>query len=142
MSWITHDSASLRQKARGKVPRLVILECWTLRRAAERLQCSPAPAKNGPTVAVCAARPAWWTRPLRPRRSRTGPAPLRASDRYTVVHPQPGTPRYRRRAPALGSSTVSKVLVRYRLPWIPCLDQASGLSAQARTKTLRTPVAR
>ena len=46
MSYVTHANADLTPKARGKLARLVIEQDWTLRRAAERFQCSPATAKK------------------------------------------------------------------------------------------------
>ena len=46
MSYVTHANADLTPKARGKLARLVIEQGWTLRRAAERFQCSPATVKK------------------------------------------------------------------------------------------------
>lgn len=46
MSYVTHANADLTPKARAKLARLVLEDGWTLRRAAERFQCSPATAKK------------------------------------------------------------------------------------------------
>lgn len=46
MSYVTHANADLTPKARGKLARRVVEQGWTLRRAAERFQCSPATPKK------------------------------------------------------------------------------------------------
>jgi hypothetical protein len=46
VSYVTHANADLTPKARAKLACLVIKQGWTLRRAAERFQCSPATAKK------------------------------------------------------------------------------------------------
>jgi transposase len=46
VSYVTHVNADLTPKARGKLARRVIEQGWSLRRAAERFQCSSAMVKK------------------------------------------------------------------------------------------------
>jgi hypothetical protein len=127
VSYVTHANAVLTPKARLGLARLVVDQGWTLRRAAERFQCSPATAGKwvhryralgGAGMADASSRP------------RTSPhrTPMRTERRIIAL-------RFTRRwGPhriaahlRLARSTVGKVLARYRMPALACLDQATGL---------------
>ena len=127
MSYVTHANADLTPKARAKLARLVVEEGWTLRRAAERFQCSPATAKKWVDRYRVRGEDGMADASSRPRRSpkRT---PVRTERRIVGL-------RFNRRwgphriAAHLGlaRSTVGKVLTRYRMPRLACLDQGTGL---------------
>ncbi|BCW82640.1 hypothetical protein NicSoilE8_03130 [Arthrobacter sp. NicSoilE8] len=123
MSYVTHANADLTPKARAKLARLVVEEGWTLRRAAERFQCSPATAKKWVDRYRVRGEDGMADASSRPRRSpkRT---PVRTERRIVGL-------RFNRRwgphriAAHLGlaRSTVGKVLTRYRMPRLACLAE-------------------
>ena len=127
MSHVTHANADLTPKARGKLARLVIEEGWTLRRAAERFQCSPATAKKWTDRYRTRGEAGMADASSRPRRS---PHRTRVRTERRIV-----ALRFTRRwGPhriaahlRLARSTVGKVLARYRMPRLACLDQGTGL---------------
>ncbi|MGA7147188.1 MAG: IS481 family transposase [Microbacterium sp.] len=122
---MTHANAPFTAEGRARLARLIVVEGWTVRRAAERFQCSPATASR-------------WA-----RRYRAG---LPLTDRSSRPHRQPSrsSQRLERRIVALRftrrwgphrigyhlhvpRSTVGRVLARYRMPLLHHLDQATGL---------------
>jgi transposase InsO family protein len=127
VSHVTHANADLTPKARGKLARLVIEEGWTLRRAAERFQCSPATAKKWTDRYRTRGEAGMADASSRPRRS---PHRTRVRTERRIV-----ALRFTRRwGPhriaahlRLARSTVGKVLARYRMPRLACLDQGTGL---------------
>jgi len=122
---VTHANAHLTPTGRARLVAVVIDQGWTIRRAAERFQCSPATASK-------------WV-----RRARAG---LPLTDASSRPHSSPNqTPtrterriiglRFNRRwGPHriayhlhLSRSTVGRVLTRYGTPLLAHLDQATGL---------------
>lgn len=54
---MTHRNTFLTPRGRLALVQCVVEDGWTLRRAAERFNCSPARPRNGPTATATAARP-------------------------------------------------------------------------------------
>jgi transposase InsO family protein len=115
----------LTPEGRRRLVELVLEHGWSLRRAAERFQCSPATAKRW----VDRARMGL---PMPDQSSRPHQSPNRCSRRLErrIV-----ALRFRRRwGPhrigyhlGIPRSTVGRVLARYRMPLLHHLDQATGL---------------
>jgi transposase InsO family protein len=115
----------LTPEGRRRLVELVLEHGWSLRRAAERFQCSPATAKRW----VDRARMGL---PMTDQSSRPHQSPNRCSRRLErrIV-----ALRFRRRwGPhrigyhlGIPRSTVGRVLARYRMPLLHHLDQATGL---------------
>jgi transposase InsO family protein len=122
---VTHANAPLTPEGRRRLVELVVCRGWSLRRAADRFQCSPATAKKW----VDRAREGmpFTDRSSRPSRS-PNRCPLRLERRILAL-------RFTRRwgphriSYHLGvpRSTVGRVLARYRMPLLHHLDQATGL---------------
>ena len=131
---MTHANAPLTPEGRRRLAVLIVDQGWTIRRAAERLQVSPA------TAAKWADR---YRRGLAmtDRSSRPGRSPRRCSQR---LERRILKLRYARRwGPhrisyhlSVPRSTVGRVLTRYRMPLLAHLDQASGLAVR-RPKPVR-----
>jgi transposase InsO family protein len=135
---VTHANAPLTPEGRRRLALLITRDGWSVRRAAERFQCSPATASK-------------WSRryraglPLTDRGSRplSSPTrlPLRTERRIIAL-------RFNRRwGPhriadhlRLHRSTVGRVLARYRMPLLTNLDQATGLPVR-KPKPIRYEVA-
>lgn len=122
---MTHANAPLTPEGRRRLALLITRDGWSLRRAAERFQCSPATAKRW--VDRCRAG-----LPLTDRSSKplTSPNQLpRTTERRIVAL------RFTRRwGPhriayhlQLHRSTVGRVLTRYGMPKLTNIDQATGL---------------
>lgn len=127
MSYVTHANADLTPKARAKLARLVIEQGWTLRRAAERFQCSPATVKKWVDRYRSSGESGMADASSRPRRSphRT---PVRTERRIVALRFSRRWGPHRIAAHLhLARSTVGKVLTRYRMPRLACLDQGTGL---------------
>jgi transposase InsO family protein len=122
---MTHPNAPLTPEGRRRLAVLVVDEGWTMRRAAERFQCSPATVSRW-TRRYRAGEPLT-DRSSRPRRS---PARLpRQTERRIValrVTRRWGPHRLGYHL-GLTRSTVGRVLARYRMPLLRHLDQATGL---------------
>lgn len=135
---MTHANAPFTPEGRARLARLIVIDGWTVRRAAERFQCSPATASR-------------WS-----RRYRAG---LPLTDRSSRPRRQPSrsTQHLERRIVALRftrrwgphrigyhlhvpRSTVGRVLARYRMPLLHHLDQATGLPVR-KPKPVRYEVA-
>ena len=122
---MTHANAPLTPEGRRRLAVLIVEKGWTIRRAAERLQVSPA------TGAKWAARYRQGL-PMTDRSSRPVNSPRRCTRR---VERRIVKLRYCRRwGPhrigyhlGVPRSTVGRVLARYRMPLLAHLDQATGL---------------
>ena len=122
---MTHANAPLTAVGRQRLAQLIVMEGWTIRRAAERFQVSPA------TAAKWAAR-FRAGEPLTDRSSRPACSPARTSRRLErrIVNLRvtrrwgPHRISYHLGVPR---STVGRVLARYRMPLLAHLDQATGL---------------
>ena len=121
---MTHANAPLTPVGRLRLAQLIVVDGWTVRRAADRFQCSPA------TAAKWAAR-LRAGEPLTDRSSRPCCSPGRTSRRLErrII----GLRVTRRWGPhrisyhlGIPRSTVGRVLVRYRMPLLAHLDQATG----------------
>ena len=122
---MTHANAPLTPEGRRRLAVLIVDKGWTVRRAAERFQVSPA------TAAKWAGRYSdglpmtdWSSRPGRsprrcPQRLERRIVKLRFCRRWGPhrISYHLGVPR----------STVGRVLARYRMPLLAHLDQATGL---------------
>ncbi|WP_341952993.1 IS481 family transposase [Salinibacterium sp. TMP30] len=131
---MTHANAPFTPQGRIRLAQLIVDQGWSARRAAERLQCSPA------TAMKWAARYRL-NQPMidRSSRPRTSPSQCSARLEHRIV-----ALRFTRRwGPhrigyhlGINRSTVEKVLVRYRMPKLIYLDQATGLPVR-RLKAVR-----
>lgn len=127
MSYVTHANADLTPKARGKLALLVLEEGWTLRRAAERFQCSPATAKKWTDRYRACGEAGMADAPSRPRRSPNRTC-ARTERRIVALRFSRRWGPHRIAAHLhLARSTVGKVLIRYRMPRLACLDRGTGL---------------
>lgn len=135
---MTHANAPLTPEGRRRLTVLVVEQGWSLRRAAERFQCSPATVKR------------WADRyraglPLIDRSSRPTSSPNRLSRK--TEHRIVALRFTRRWGPhriayhlRLHRSTVGRVLARYKMPKLINIDQATGLPVR-RPKPKRYEVA-
>src|SRR3954470_12669752 len=122
---MTHANAPLTPVGRRRLAELVVLDGWTVRRAAERFQCSPATAakwaaryRAGLSMSDYSSRPR--TCPTRSAQRLARPIVQLWSGRVWGP-PRIGCHRSVRR------STVGRVLARSRMPLLAHLDQAAGL---------------
>ena len=126
---MTHPNAPLTPEGRRRLADLIVRKGWTVRRAAERFQCSPATAAR------------WATRyragePLNDRSSRPRCSPTRLprrTERRIVglrVTRQWGPHRIGYHL-GLPRATVGRVLARYRLPLLVHVDRATGARVRA-----------
>jgi transposase InsO family protein len=122
---VTHANAPLTPEGRRRLGSLIVDDGWSVRRAAERFQVSPATASRW-------ARRYRAGQPLTDRSSRphVSPAQLSARRERRIVSLR-FTKRWgpHRIGYHLGipRSTVGRVLARYRMPLLHHLDQATGL---------------
>jgi transposase InsO family protein len=134
-----HGNAPLTPLGRRRLAVLIVEQGWTVRRAAERFQCSPATASRW--ARRYRSGEALTDHSSRPRRS---PSRLsRRTERRIVAlrfRRQWGPHRigYHLRLPR---STVGRVLARYRMPLLEYLDQATGLPVRT-PKPVRYEMAR
>ena len=131
---MTHVNAPLAPLGRRRLASLIVVDGWSVRRAAERFQCSPA------TAAKWAAR-LRAGQPLEDRSSRPHRSPSQLPRR--LEHRIVALRFTRRWGPHrigyhlhLNRSTVERVLARYRMPKLIYLDQTTGLPVR-RTKPVR-----
>ena len=131
---MTHVNAPLAPLGRLRLARLIVVDGWSVRRAAERFQCSPATAAKW--AARLRAGDSLEDLSSRPHRSPTR-LPRRLEHRIVAL-------RFTRRwGPHrigyhlhLNRSTVERVLARYRMPKLVYVDQATGLPVR-RAKPVR-----
>lgn len=122
---MTHANAPLTPTGRLRLATLIVDDGWSCRRAAERFQVSASTAYK-------------WSRryraglPLTDRTSKPATSPNQTPRR--TEHRIIALRHTRRWGPAriayhlgLNPSTVHRVLRRYRMPPLACLDQATGL---------------
>ena len=121
---MTHPNAPLTPEGRRRLAVLIVEQGWTLRRAAERFQCSPATASRW--VGRYVAGEPLTDRSSRPRRS---PSRLSRQTERRII----ALRSTRRWGPHrigyplhIPRSTVGRVLARYRMPLLAHLDQATG----------------
>lgn len=136
---MSHANAPLTPEGRRRLAVLVVERGWSLRRAAERFQCSPATAKRwvdryrtGQQLTDRSSRPSSSPNRL-PRKTEHRIVALRFTRRWG-----PHRIAYHLR---LHRSTVGRVLTRYRMPKPANIDQATGLPAR-KPKPKRYEVAR
>lgn len=130
---MTHANAPLTPEGRRRLAVLIVEDRWSVRRAAERFQVSPATASK-------------WARryragePMTDVSSRPHRSPTRCSRRLErrII----GLRFTRRWGPhrigyhlGVPRSTVGRVLQRYRMPLLVHLDQATGLPVRRPTPT-------
>ncbi|WP_084104460.1 IS481 family transposase, partial [Demequina sp. NBRC 110056] len=125
---MTHANAPLTPEGRRRLASLIVDDHWTVRRAAERFQVSPATASRwagryraGLALIDRSSRPGHCPGRLSLRRERRIIA-LRFNRRWGPhrISYHLGIPR----------STVGRVLARYRMPLLHHLDQATGLAVR------------
>jgi transposase InsO family protein len=122
---VVHANAPLTPVGRLRLARLIVEDGWTVRRAAERFQCSPATAGKWAARLRCG-------QPMTDLSSRPHRSPRRCSrqvERRIVAlrfthRWGPHRISYRLGVPR---STVGRVLERYAMPLLNHLDQATGL---------------
>ncbi len=134
-----HGNAALTPVGRRRLAVLIVEDGWTVRRAAERFQCSPATAsrwarryRSGESLTDHSSRP------------RHSPARLALRTERRII-----ALRFTRRwGPHrigyhlhLSRSTVGRVLARYRMPLLANIDQATGLPVR-KPKSVRYEMAR
>lgn len=128
---MTHRNAFLTPRGRLALAQCVVDDGWTLRRAGERFNCSPATAKKWADRYLMHGEAAMTDRSSRPRRSPNRLAQRRERRIIKV--------RFTRRWGAariaahlrLAQSTVEAVLRRYGMPLLRHLDQNTGLPVRA-----------
>ncbi|WKK73170.1 IS481 family transposase [Rathayibacter oskolensis] len=122
---MTHANAPFTPTGRERLARLIVEDGWSIRRAAERFQCSPATASK------------WAARyragqPMTDHSSRPRTSPTRLPSRLErrII----GLRFARRWGPhrivfhlGLARSTVGRVLARFRMPLLAHVDQTTGL---------------
>ncbi|SEK74257.1 IS481 family transposase [Rhodococcus maanshanensis] len=124
---MSHANAFLSPRGRLALARLVVADGWSLRRAAERFQCSPSTTKKWADRYRAAGEAGMVDRSSRPH-SCPHQTPTRTERRIIGL-------RFTRRwGPHriayhlhLARSTVEAVLRRYKMPKLVHLDQATGL---------------
>lgn len=125
---MTHANAPLTPTGRLRLAKVVVEDGWSVRRAAERFQCSPATASKW-ARRYRAGEPLT-DRSSRPRRS-PGRCPRRLERRIIALRFThrwgPHRIAYHLHVPR---STVGRVLARYRMPLLAHVDQATGLPAR------------
>jgi len=119
----------LTPEGRRRLAVLVVERGWTVRRAAERFQCSPATVSRwvrryraDEPLTDRSSRP-WHSPALSSRRTERRIVALRFTRRWG-----PHRIGYHLHLPR---STVGRVLARYRMPLLVHLDQATGLPVRA-----------
>jgi len=122
---VTHANAPFTPTGRERLARLIVIDGWPIRRAAERFQCSPA------TAAKWAARYRAGTS-MQDRSSRPNTSPSRLPSRLERrIIALRVTRRWGPHRIAfhlhLARSTVGRVLARFRMPLLRNIDQATGL---------------
>mgnify|MGYP001757294983 FL=1 len=122
---MTHRNAPMTIEGRRRLVCLVVDHGWPQRRVAERFQVSPATVSRwvsrhraGTGLADRSSRPHYSPNRLSARTERRIIA-LRFNRRWG-----PHRIGYHLRVPR---STVGRVLARYRMPKLDCIDQATGL---------------
>lgn len=124
---MTHRNALLTPRGRLALARCVVDDGWTLRRAADRFNCSPATAKKWADRYREGGEAAMEDLSSRPHRC-PNQLPVRRERRIIKVRftKRWGAPRIAAYL-KIACSTVEAVLRRYRMPLLRHLDQNTGL---------------
>ena len=130
---MSHANALLAPKGRLKLATTIVVDGWTIRRAAERFQCSPTTAKKWADRYRVGGEKAMVDRSSRPHHS-PGRTPSKTERRIINL-------RFTRRwGPHriayhlhLPRSTVGAVLRRFTMPLLRTLDQNTGLAVRRPT---------
>jgi transposase InsO family protein len=123
---VPHANASLTERGRLKLARLVVEEGWPLRRAAERFQCSPGTAKRWADRYRAEGAAGMADRSSRPHRSPNATRPPRLRKiKHLRVKRKLGPVQIAARV-GCAPSTVHKVLVREGLNRLSHVDRATG----------------
>lgn len=128
---MTHANAPFTPEGRTRLARLIVDEGWTIRRAAERFQCSPATASRW--AARYRAGAPMTDRSSRPHRCPNQP-PRKTEHRIIALrfNRQWGPHRIGYHL-GIPRSTVGRVLERYHMPLLAHVDQATGLPVRRPT---------
>jgi transposase InsO family protein len=124
---MSHANALLTPRGRLRLACCVVEDGWTLRRAAERFQCSPATAKKWADRYRVGGQEAMADRSSRPHRSPRRLVRRRERRIIKIRFTRRWGPHRIAAHLGLARSTVEAVLRRYRMPLLRDLDQASGL---------------
>ena len=124
---MVHANACLTPKGRLRLARCVVDDGWTLRRAAERFQCSTATAKKWADRYRAGGSTAMYDRSSRPHHSPGQLSPGQERRIIKVRFTRRWGPHRIAAHLQLARSTVEAVLRRYRMPLLRDLDQATGL---------------
>ena len=123
---MSHANASLTERGRLKLARLVVDEGWSLRQAAERFQCSPGTVKRWADRYRAEGAAGMADRSSRPRRSPNATRPPQVRKiKYLRTKRKLGPVRIAARV-GCAPSTVHKVLVREGLNRLSHVDRATG----------------
>jgi len=123
---VPHANASLTERGRLKLARLVVDEGWPLRRAAERFQCSPGTAKRWADRYRAGGPAGMVDRSSRPHRSPNATRPPRVRKiKHLRTKRKLGPVQIAARV-GCAPSTVHKVLVREGLNRLSHVDRATG----------------
>lgn len=124
---MTHRNAFLTPRGRLALAKCVVEDGWTLRRAAERFNCSPATAKKWADRYLEGGEAAMGDLSSRPRHC-PHQLPVRRERRIIKVRftKRWGAPRIAAHL-KIARSTVEAVLRRYGMPLLRHLDQNTGL---------------
>lgn len=123
---MSHANAPLTPIGRKRLAALIVDDGWSIRRAAERFQVSPATASKW--AARYRAGMALCDRSSRPLRSPNRLAKRRERRIVSLRFTQKWGPHRISYHLGIPRSTVERVLARYRMPKLAHLDQATGLS--------------
>lgn len=127
---MTHANASLTPRGRLKLASAIVDYGWSLRRAAERFQCSAATAKKWADRYRAGGMPAMFDRSSCPHRS-PNRLPVRRERRIVQLRFTRRWGPHRIAAHLhLARSTVEAVLRRCGMPLLRYLDQNTGLPAR------------
>lgn len=124
---MSHANALLTPRGRLRLACCVVDDGWTLHRAAERFQCSPATAKKWADRYRVGGQEAMVDRSSRPHRSPRRLGQRRERRIIKVRFTRRWGPHRIAAYLRLARSTVEAVLRRYRMPLLRDLDQVSGL---------------
>jgi transposase InsO family protein len=124
---MSHANASLTPRGRCRLASAVVDDGWSLRRAAERFQCSAATAKKWADRYRAGGAAAMVDRRSRPHHSPRRLAQRRERRIIKVRFTRRWGPHRIAAHLRLARSTVEAVLRRYRMPLLRHLDQATGL---------------
>ena len=130
---MSHANASLTPRGRLRLASAVVDDGWSLRRAAERFQCSPATAKKWADRYRVGGEAAMVDRSSRPHRS---PRQLSERRERRIIKVRFTCRWGAHRIAAhlrLARSTVEAVLRRYKMPLLRHLDHNTGLAVRRPT---------